>query len=706
MIGTADEHEHRDREELRRAAVELVQQVDERSAARGPRPRPARASARAAAGRSRGASGGRARSPSVPSAVIRMTRWTVSTRVGQPGLVGHHQDVPRHARLAERVEAQEHQPQRLERDHHDRQRADQHAIRAARTGARAGSRPAGRPAAAARGRRARSRRSAAPAPSTGAAAARRTRPARSRASARRRGSPAAAPRPPLRWPGTTSRRSATTHRVEPDALGGPRRRPPSRPDARPATISERRSSAGRTRVGRGCSMGVGSQRDRTPTLTGCEGRALGSGGCPRRCRSSITSTCRTWSRSASRTATAHLDLIKRWHGDDRLVMAGAVGDPPYGGLLVFRVRRGRRGVRRRGSLRRSRAGREVVGRAVDGGDVMWERLASLPLEVEGYTLEKLTGGERVTTLLRLRGAGQEGVGEDVMRDPSDPLAEHDAFAAQAPLPLAGTWTLEGFCDHLATLEQWEKPPEWGDLRAALAQLGLRVGGARSRAAPGRPAAARGARARAAPADVRQLARARRRAVERHDRPPARAVSDASASSSTRRRTGRPRSSRCSAGPAWCGRSTSRAATGSRSPTRTRSARCTTRCSRRSRTRSSRTRTSSSWTASTGRRVVVRRPGHARRGHHHADHQRQAVADRRPAAAVRDLRARRGRGPADVRRRDGRARARAPADPAARVDVPSGHAERRRAVGVQPPGVRRPGSRPARSTRSSPRPGFR
>jgi uncharacterized protein YciI len=33
----------------------------------------------------------------------------------------------------------------------------------------------------------------------------------------------------------------------------------------------------------------------------------------------------------------HIDLIKRWHGDDRLVMAGAVGDPPYGGLLVFRA---------------------------------------------------------------------------------------------------------------------------------------------------------------------------------------------------------------------------------------------------------------------------------------------------------------------------------------------------------------------------------
>ena len=94
---------------------------------------------------------------------------------------------------------------------------------------------------------------------------------------------------------------------------------------------------------------------------------------------------------------------------------------------------------------------------------MWD----LPLEVEGYTLEKLQGGERVTTLLRLRGAGQEGVGEDVMQDPREPFAEHDAFAAQAPLPLAGSWTLESFCDHLATLEQWEKEPEWGDFARRL-----------------------------------------------------------------------------------------------------------------------------------------------------------------------------------------------------------------------------------------------
>jgi hypothetical protein len=98
---------------------------------------------------------------------------------------------------------------------------------------------------------------------------------------------------------------------------------------------------------------------------------------------------------------------------------------------------------------------------------MWERLAGLPLEVEGYTLEKLTGGERVTTLLRLQGGGQEGVGEDVMQEPDDPLATHEALVAQAPLPLEGSWTLESFVDHLATLEQWESEPEWGDFARRL-----------------------------------------------------------------------------------------------------------------------------------------------------------------------------------------------------------------------------------------------
>jgi uncharacterized protein YciI len=34
---------------------------------------------------------------------------------------------------------------------------------------------------------------------------------------------------------------------------------------------------------------------------------------------------------------AHLELYRAWRADGRLVMGGAVGDPPHGGLIVFQV---------------------------------------------------------------------------------------------------------------------------------------------------------------------------------------------------------------------------------------------------------------------------------------------------------------------------------------------------------------------------------
>jgi uncharacterized protein YciI len=34
---------------------------------------------------------------------------------------------------------------------------------------------------------------------------------------------------------------------------------------------------------------------------------------------------------------AHLELYRRWREDGRLVMGGAVGDPPHGALIVFDV---------------------------------------------------------------------------------------------------------------------------------------------------------------------------------------------------------------------------------------------------------------------------------------------------------------------------------------------------------------------------------
>ncbi len=91
----------------------------------------------------------------------------------------------------------------------------------------------------------------------------------------------------------------------------------------------------------------------------------------------------------------------------------------------------------------------------------WERLAGLPVEIDGYELEGLVQSvssdfERKSTLIRLRGAEQEGVGEDVTYDAED----HDILQAAGPsLPLAGSFTLAGFCAHLATLEQFPEPPQ-------------------------------------------------------------------------------------------------------------------------------------------------------------------------------------------------------------------------------------------------------
>jgi hypothetical protein len=112
---------------------------------------------------------------------------------------------------------------------------------------------------------------------------------------------------------------------------------------------------------------------------------------------------------------------------------------------------------------------------------LWERIAGLELVVEGYTLERLQSHERITTLFVLSGAGETGSSEEIGLPESQ-----DALAAAGPyLELAGTWTLEGFCDHLATLDQfkdqeieWELARNWRNwaLEAAALDLALRQAG--------------------------------------------------------------------------------------------------------------------------------------------------------------------------------------------------------------------------------------
>lgn len=90
----------------------------------------------------------------------------------------------------------------------------------------------------------------------------------------------------------------------------------------------------------------------------------------------------------------------------------------------------------------------------------WERIAGLPLEVEGYELEGLqrdvsSAFTRRSTVIRLHGGGHDGVGEDVVYDAED----HEVLQAAGPvLPLAGSWTLGSFSDHLTTLDLFPRPP--------------------------------------------------------------------------------------------------------------------------------------------------------------------------------------------------------------------------------------------------------
>ena len=96
----------------------------------------------------------------------------------------------------------------------------------------------------------------------------------------------------------------------------------------------------------------------------------------------------------------------------------------------------------------------------------WAHLRELPLRIEAYEVERRSatmayGFERVTSLVRLRGDGAEGLGEDV----SPYEGEDDTLHVIGPvLPLAGEWTLESFCDHVAGLDQWPVPPQWDAAR--------------------------------------------------------------------------------------------------------------------------------------------------------------------------------------------------------------------------------------------------
>jgi hypothetical protein len=97
----------------------------------------------------------------------------------------------------------------------------------------------------------------------------------------------------------------------------------------------------------------------------------------------------------------------------------------------------------------------------------WTRLAELPLAIESVEYERRAAMvsadfERITTVVHLQGAGEEGLGEDVslFKDESGALHTRGAGA----VPVAGEWTFGSFCEHLAATDQWAEEPEYPPAR--------------------------------------------------------------------------------------------------------------------------------------------------------------------------------------------------------------------------------------------------
>jgi hypothetical protein len=99
-------------------------------------------------------------------------------------------------------------------------------------------------------------------------------------------------------------------------------------------------------------------------------------------------------------------------------------------------------------------------RSAAGGT--FDRLANLPLQVDGYwlegrRLEVSSHFERLTTVVHLHGDGVEGVGEDVVYQAADQLAFQRAGAVH---DLSGSCTLGEFCALIDGLDLFPAVPEF------------------------------------------------------------------------------------------------------------------------------------------------------------------------------------------------------------------------------------------------------
>ena len=90
----------------------------------------------------------------------------------------------------------------------------------------------------------------------------------------------------------------------------------------------------------------------------------------------------------------------------------------------------------------------------------WDSLASLPVSIDGYALSPLSqamgpGFTRECTLIALRGAGEEGIGEDVVYDALDHIALRDAGPV---LDLTGPSTLGELSELMENLDLFPGAP--------------------------------------------------------------------------------------------------------------------------------------------------------------------------------------------------------------------------------------------------------
>src|ERR671934_2642994 len=90
---------------------------------------------------------------------------------------------------------------------------------------------------------------------------------------------------------------------------------------------------------------------------------------------------------------------------------------------------------------------------------IFDAVAELPIEIESYELEDRdrTYGDftRPSTVIHLRGAGEEGLGEDVIYDQLDHIAHRDAGPVH---DLSGPKTLGELCALMGELDLFADAP--------------------------------------------------------------------------------------------------------------------------------------------------------------------------------------------------------------------------------------------------------